>query len=196
MHFAADNAGTDSAERPFIALERRHILGTGVTLCRTGSFLRRKWWLRNALMVATLRPPDHLSWLTQALPLPSARWALGILFFVAAAEKSRHRRRFVFVVLSYRVLPKTLSRVYGLTLPWLEAGVSLALLLDVAVRLAASLALTLLISFMIAILVNITRKRTELNCGCFGQGHRQRLGEKVVVRNAILILLSLVVILG
>jgi len=139
---------------------------------------------------------NHLSWLAQALLLPSARWALGILFFVAAAEKLRHRRRFVFVVLSYQVLPKTLSRVYGLALPWLEAGVSLALLFGVAVRLAALLALTLLISFTIAILVNIARRRTDLNCGCFGQGRRQRLEGKLVIRNAILILLSLIVILG
>ncbi len=120
-----------------------------------------------------------------------AQWLLAAVFLAAAASKLRHRRRFVAIVLAYQILPRWLARLFARALPWLELALGLCLLLNLAARAAALAGAALFSSFLVAIGVNMLRGRQDLNCGCFGRGHR--IGWSALGRDLLLLGASLLV---
>lgn len=138
---------------------------------------------------------EILVWLQHPYTVTLARWLLAGVFLAAAAGKLADRRRFVQVVLAYKVLPQRLARLYAAVVPWIEAIVGLLLLLGLATNVAAVIGGVLLLSFIVAVGLNVARGRTELDCGCFGPGHRQKIGGRLIIRNIALVLLSLQVAL-
>jgi uncharacterized membrane protein YphA (DoxX/SURF4 family) len=124
-----------------------------------------------------------------------ARWTLAAVFLTAAMSKLPDQRRFTFVVLAYRVLPRHLAQLYATALPWTEAVVGMMLLLGVGTRIGAALSGVLLLSFTTAMALNVARGRTNMDCGCLGVRHRQKIGSKVLVRNIVLLLLCVEVVL-
>lgn len=136
-----------------------------------------------------------MSLLSHPYTVTVARWILAAIFLASGLSKLPNQRRFVFIVLAYRVLPRHLAYLYAAALPWIEVVVGLMLLLGIATRIGAALAGLLLLSFVLAVMLNIARKRTGLDCGCFGNRHKQRLGGKVLARNGAMLLLSIDVLL-
>ncbi len=136
------------------------------------------------------------SLLQQPLVMVAARSLVGATLLVAAARKLPHRQQFVFVVVAYRVLPRSVAGFYAKVLPWIEATVGATLLAGLATRVAATASLLLLASFTFAIGLNMARGRQDFDCGCFGGGtsHTAPLG--ALGRNAILMLLSAQLILA
>ncbi len=120
-----------------------------------------------------------------------ARLILAAVFLSAGLRKLPDRRHFFFVVLAFRVLPRSLARVYAFSLPWLEVVMGLMLLLGAMSQLAASVGVLLLVSFTTAIGLNVARERTNLDCGCFGSQKRGRIGATILVRNVILLVLAI-----
>ncbi len=136
-----------------------------------------------------------ISLLSHPYTVTVARWILAPIFLASGLSKLPNQRRFVFIVLAYKVLPQHLAYLYAAALPWVEVVVGLMLLLGIATRIGAALAGLLLLSFALAVMLNIMRRRTSLDCGCFGNRHKQRLGGKVLARNGALLLLSIDVML-
>lgn len=124
-----------------------------------------------------------------------ARWILAVVLLTSALSKLPNQHRFVFVVLTYRILPRRLARIYGMMLPWLEASVGILLLLGIVTRIGGILSALLLASFTIAVGLNVVRGRTDLDCGCLGSRHRHKISGKVLARNIVLMILSLDVML-
>jgi putative oxidoreductase len=108
---------------------------------------------------------------------------VGGVFFASALPKLRHPKGFVLTVVEYRVLPYSLSRLYGRVVPPLEALVALLLIGGVAMRAAALVAALLLASYIIAVGVNVARGR-DLDCHCFGETARRTVGWGLLAQDA------------
>lgn len=124
-----------------------------------------------------------LSLLHHSCILLFSRLLLAGVFLFSAQSKLRDVRRFVQIVLAYRILPLSLGRLYGRLLPWLEGALGLWLLLGVAARYASAPAGLLLLSFFAAVALNLLRGRKQLECGCFGG--RETLGPATLARELV-----------
>jgi uncharacterized membrane protein YphA (DoxX/SURF4 family) len=91
---------------------------------------------------------------------------------------------------SYQLLPPTAVRLFAHTLPFVEIGLGLLLVIGWRLRIWATFASVLLLGFF-AIVVRTYAKGLEINCGCFGPG--EALTIKTVLRDGALVALSLLV---
>jgi hypothetical protein len=73
--------------------------------------------------------------------------------------------------------------------------VAVALLVPASRTAGALAAVLLLVVFMIAMGINIRRGRTSIDCGCFMNALRQRIGWGLVARNALLAAAALLLLL-
>jgi hypothetical protein len=121
----------------------------------------------------------------------TGRLLLAVVLATAALGKLRALDEFVGVVHNYRVLPEPLVRPVAYALPPLELVLAIGLLLEPTRSPAAAAAAALLAVFALAMAINIRRGRTEIDCGCFANALRQRIGWGLVVRNFFLIGLAL-----
>jgi len=112
---------------------------------------------------------------------------LGALVFAAAvAGKIRHRHELAGVVANYRLLPEPLAASAAWMIVGLECLVVLSLVSGVRLVAGATLAVVLLVGFALAMAINLARGRSEIDCGCFQAGLRQRLSMALVARNILL----------
>lgn len=116
---------------------------------------------------------------------------MGTIFLVSSLSKLRHPRHFVASVADYKLLPRSFERPFAHSLPWLELVMGMLLMLGYAVRPVAVLSMALLLVFILAMIINLVRGRKELDCGCYGRFHRQKIGWKIITRNVVLSLLLL-----
>lgn len=72
--------------------------------------------------------------------------------------------------------------------------IGLLLLIGWHVSMAGTLAAFLFLMFGIAITINLYRKRVNIDCGCFGSDHAKRINVKMVVRDAVLFLISILIV--
>lgn len=124
-----------------------------------------------------------MSWLADPLLEWTARLVLALVFAVSAWAKFRDLARFAGVVGNYQVLPERLVAPAAHAVPIVEAAVAAGLLADSTRAVAAGWALALLGAFSLAMLVNLARGRTGIDCGCFGGALRQRLSWGLLGRN-------------
>jgi hypothetical protein len=116
---------------------------------------------------------------------------LAVVLVVGAGHKLADRDAFAGALAQYRLLPEPLVAPLAWLLPLAEllAG---ALLLPVATRAYGAAAAVLLLAVVTgAVVVNLLRGRTHIDCGCGGPEGRQHLSWLLVARNALLVVLAL-----
>jgi uncharacterized membrane protein YphA (DoxX/SURF4 family) len=122
-----------------------------------------------------------------------ARLAVGGVFLVAGALKVGDPDTSVRAVQAYRLLPTGVAEVVGYTLPAVEIGIGLLLLVGLITRVAAVAALVLLVAFVIGV-ASAWARGLSIDCGCFGDGGDVAPGQtrylEELVRDAGLILAS------
>jgi uncharacterized membrane protein YphA (DoxX/SURF4 family) len=120
---------------------------------------------------------------------PSITLALRVLttlvFATALTGKLLHADELVGIVANYRLAPEIFARPLAWIVMALEALVVLSVGAGLAPRAGAALAIALLGAFALAMTVNLLRGRSEIDCGCFQSGLRQRLSGALVVRNLL-----------
>ncbi len=129
------------------------------------------------------------------------RLAVAAVFLFAAYSKLLHpttslatnRMFFALQVDSYQLLPQWAVMLVASTLPWFELAVGLLLLASYPLRAVATVASLLLLGFFGAMLRTYF-KGLEINCGCFGPG--ETLGVKTLLRDGLLLAISLAVTIG
>jgi len=114
------------------------------------------------------------------------QFLLAVVFGGAAISKLRNADEFHGVVRNFRLLPERVDGAFAFALPWVELVVAASLLTGFALGVGGAAAGALLVVFAVAIAINIARGRTEVDCGCFRQGMRQRLSWTLVARNVAL----------
>jgi hypothetical protein len=126
---------------------------------------------------------------------PTLGWALVLalagMWTLACAHKLRDPGGFEAALAGYRLLPASGLRGVAWTLIAAEAGVAFALLLPASRGAAAWAGAALLALYSGAIAINLARGRRDFDCGCAARGAARPVGEGLLVRNAVLIGLSL-----
>jgi uncharacterized membrane protein YphA (DoxX/SURF4 family) len=122
------------------------------------------------------------------------RVLLGAVFIYAAYTKLRHPwALFALSIDSYRMLPEWGVVAVARGLPWVELGLGVLLLTGMFLRFAASVASALLLVF-IGVMVRAQIRGLGIDCGCFGVG--EALSVKTLLRDGLLVLVSLLVTAG
>jgi uncharacterized membrane protein YphA (DoxX/SURF4 family) len=98
-----------------------------------------------------------------------ARLILGGILIVAGVLKIPHPDKSAMAVRAYELLPVSVANIFGFSLPWVEVGVGVLLVLGIAVRINAAIGTLLMFLFVVAISQAWARGLT-IDCGCFGNG--------------------------
>jgi hypothetical protein len=119
----------------------------------------------------------------------AGRVCVGLVFILAATQKTQHWRIFTGVLANYRLLPRTVVTPVAALLPPAEMLVGI-LLLSAQIRpFGALAAIALLGLFGVAMAINLKRGRSEIDCGCGHSFLKQNLSWLLVGRNAGLVAL-------
>ncbi len=94
------------------------------------------------------------------------RWAVGLIFIYASADKLLHPSAFAVAVYNYKILPGSLINLVALTLPWLEFVCGILLIIGLFPRAAALILSILLLLFFSALSLSLYRG-IDISCGCF-----------------------------
>lgn len=103
------------------------------------------------------------------------RLILGGTLLAAGLLKVSHPYTSAAAVRAYRLLPNNVANLIGYTLPWVEIGIALALILGLAIRICSVITGLLMIAFMVGVGSAWARGLT-IDCGCFGGGGKVAAG--------------------
>jgi uncharacterized membrane protein YphA (DoxX/SURF4 family) len=123
----------------------------------------------------------------------AARIFLAALFLYAGVVKLGASERFTVTVANFSILPPDQAALVGMTLPWIEAGAALLLLIPRTARVGAGIIAVLLVTF-IAALGWALHQGFLVDCGCFGDEPSISTPGKLVfaiARDAALLALTL-----
>ena len=93
---------------------------------------------------------------------------------------------------AYGVLPEWGVALVARTLPWIELGVGILLLIGYQLKYVAAAA-TGLLAFFFALMLRAYFKGQGIDCGCFGLG--EKLGVRTLIRDGALVAAALAVTL-
>jgi len=120
------------------------------------------------------------------------RIIFGAMFLISGFNKSTDLYSFGRTVIRYNILPEIFVPYAAITIPFLEILLGLLLIAGFRVKSSSFLSMTLLALFTFFIAVNVIRGET-FDCGCFnlkifGLGIDERIGWKLILRNAVILL--------
>ncbi len=98
-----------------------------------------------------------------------ARFILGVVLLVAGALKVPNLPKSAMAVRAYEMLPIPIANFLGYTLPWIEIGLGLLLIIGVTVKISGALGALTMLAFIIAI-AQAWARGLSIDCGCFGGG--------------------------
>ncbi len=98
-----------------------------------------------------------------------ARLILGAVLLVAGALKVPNLPKSAMAVRAYEMLPIPIANFLGYTLPWIEIGLGLLLIVGVTVKISGALGALTMLAFIIAI-SQAWARGLSIDCGCFGGG--------------------------
>ena len=98
-----------------------------------------------------------------------SRLILGVVLLVAGGLKIGNLPKSAMAVRSYEMLPIPLANFLGYTLPWIEIGLGLLLIVGVTVKISGALGALTMLAFIIAF-AQAWARGLSIDCGCFGGG--------------------------
>jgi uncharacterized membrane protein YphA (DoxX/SURF4 family) len=122
------------------------------------------------------------------------RVVLGVIFIVAGASKIGHATLFAAQIAGFQLLPPPVIAPMALVLPFLEVLLGGYLIVGLFTRAAAWCAVVLLAVFDGAIASAVVRGLT-VSCGCFGPNDKTVTTWAEVARDAVFVLLAVIVAL-
>jgi putative oxidoreductase len=122
------------------------------------------------------------------------RVVLGAILVVAGAAKVGHGTEFASQIAGFRLLPQPVIAPLALLLPFLEILDGGYLIVGMFTRAAAWVAVAMFAVFDAAIASAVVRGMT-VSCGCFGPNDRTVTTWAEVARDAVFVLLAVVVAL-
>jgi thiol-disulfide isomerase/thioredoxin len=124
----------------------------------------------------------------------SARFLLAAVLLLAGLAKLRDREDATEAAAGLGV-PRAWAPAVAATLPWLEIGIAVLLVPAATATAASALALALLVAFTATVAIALARGRRPA-CRCFGALSDAPIGASTLVRNAFLVGLALVALMG
>ena len=129
-----------------------------------------------------------------AIAVLVVRVAIGIVFLVAGAAKVGHAAEFAVEIAGFRLLPPAVIGPMALGLPLLEIVLGACLVLGVFTRTVGWIAVAVFAVFDLAIASAVVRGMT-VSCGCFGPNDTTVTTWAEVARDAVLVVVAIVVAL-
>lgn len=111
----------------------------------------------------------------------TVRWALALVFVLAAIHKLKSPAAFRTTMKNYRVVPERLLTPVSYSIIGLELLAAAALLANS--HFGSGIAAGLLVIYTSSISINLIRGRRDIDCGCSGPAIRQTLSAWLVARN-------------
>jgi putative oxidoreductase len=133
-------------------------------------------------------------------PLPyvtfAARIIVGGLFLYACLHKIGDPVGFAAGIRNYVILPAAWSNLVAITLPWIELGTGLLLVLGIRTKPAALLTTGMLAVFLAA-LIYAYSIGLDIDCGCFSSSAESKGRVEIyhIARDTLLFLASLFILL-
>ena len=122
------------------------------------------------------------------------RIALAMIFLAAGIAKLREPwLQFAVSINSFKIVPDDMLEPIARILPWFEVVVGVAVLSGIRLKWTSSLATVILGGFL-ALLIRSWAMGIEVDCGCFGSA--EPLGPQVILRDSLMLVLSLAVTIG
>ncbi len=120
-----------------------------------------------------------------------ARILIGGLFIYASAHKILNPADFAVSIRNYMILPLGWTNIVAITLPWIELGAGILLLVGVLTRPSALLITSMLLVFLLA-MVNAYWMGLDIECGCFSSPGQSsgKIGPLYFLRDVSLFLTS------
>jgi len=122
------------------------------------------------------------------------RVAIGLVFVVAGLAKIGHATEFAAQIAGFRLLPQPVVAPMALVLPFLELLLGGYLVIGLFTRASAWTAAALFALFDAAIASAVVRGMT-VSCGCFGPNDTTVTTWPEVARDAVLVVIAIVVAL-
>ena len=119
------------------------------------------------------------------------RIAIGLVLLAAALAKIADVSTFAGHVHNFRLAPIEAENLVAMTLPWIELGAGLALVLGVRAREGAVVALVLMTVFTIGV-GSAWARGLDFECGCFGTSGATRVGWPKLLENLGMLALGVV----
>src|SRR5689334_15157169 len=117
------------------------------------------------------------------------RIVLALVFVYAAYTKLKQPWLvFALSIDSYQLLPEWAVLTVARSLPWVELGIGILLLIGYGLRYVALVATVILVVFFVAML-RAFGKGLGIDCGCFGVG--EALSTKTLIRDGSLLAISI-----
>lgn len=125
-----------------------------------------------------------------------ARLIIGSLFIYASIYKVLNPGDFATSIRNYMLLPVGWTNVVAITLPWVELGSGIFLLLGILIRPSAFLTTTMLAGFLVG-LVYAYWIGLDIDCGCFSSSAEStgKIGPYYLLRDLSLFLTSTFIVL-
>ena len=120
-----------------------------------------------------------------------ARLIIGGLFIYASIYKVLNPADFSVTVRNYTILPLEWTNLVAITLPWVELGSGLFLVLGVLIRPSALLTTGMMAVFLVA-LIYAYSVGLDIDCGCFSASTESsgKIGPLYLIRDTLLLLTS------
>ncbi len=135
--------------------------------------------------------------MTRALPwtLLAARLYLGGVFLLACWHKVLDPGAFALDVATYQVVPLSLVNLVAITLPWVELGAGVMLVVGLRPRAGALLCAAMMAVFLAALVAALARG-LDMSCGCFASqtAVEDPISYWTVLRDCFWLALALVVV--
>jgi hypothetical protein len=125
---------------------------------------------------------------------PAVSWilalGLALMFGIGAAHKAKDWPRFQAVLQNFGLLPRPAVPAVGAIVIAAEIAAAAMLTLPTARPTGAVVGVALLAIYGAALVINLFKGHTRIDCGCLGFGRHDRIGWGTVLRNAILVALA------
>ncbi|RBP86585.1 methylamine utilization protein MauE [Cytobacillus firmus] len=111
----------------------------------------------------------------------------GYIFLFSSLSKLKNMEAHLIIVKEYKILPLKLVRKFAVIDTSLEIITGICLILGLMLHFSLIMASILLIIYSLAIIINLLRGRSKIDCGCGGLMGSKKLSWKLIIRNILLL---------
>ena len=120
------------------------------------------------------------------------RVLLGLTFLISGISKFTDLHAFAATIKDFGLVPESIGGALTVVIPSLECISGLMLIVGLWMKFSSGLVMGLLIVFIAAIIPNVA-EGNEIDCGCFGPLMASKVGVGLLLRDIVILALTMVI---